>query len=244
MMSEIPRIFGCVFECTVTMIQSNFEDFPEHRVNFFNLLRAINQYCFPAFFIIPPDKFKLAIDSIVWAFKHTMRNIADTGLLILKDLWINIQSSEAATAFYKTYLLSLLKDIFAVLTDTLHKSGFPLHATILMLIIQSVKSGSVNVPLWGNSGGYNNNQEFLHAYLNNMIGSAFSNLTSKQVQEFTAGLFKYCEDLPAFKSHLRDFLVNMKEFGDDNSELYVEEQEAQQKKLQAQRESIPGLVKH
>ena len=47
-----------------------------------------------------------------------------------------------------------------------------------MLIIQSVKSGSVNVPLWGNSGGYNNNQEFLHAYLNNMIGSAFSNLTS------------------------------------------------------------------
>ena len=36
----------------------------------------------------------------------------------------------------------------------------------------------------------------------------------------------------------------MKEFGDDNSELYVEEQEAQQKKLQAQRESIPGLVKH
>merc|ERR1712137_806242 len=151
MMNEIPRIFACVFECTVSMIQSNFEDFPEHRINFFNLLKAINTHCFKAFFIIPPKVFKLAIDSIVWAFKHTIRNIADTGLLILKDLWINIQSSEAATAFYKTYLLSLLKDIFAVLTDTLHKSGFPLHATILMLIIQSVKSGSVNVPLWGNS---------------------------------------------------------------------------------------------
>lgn len=67
--------------------------------------------------------FKLAIDSIVWAFKHTMRNIADTGLLILRDLWINIQNSEAAVSFYRTFLLSLLKDIFAVLTDTLHKSG-------------------------------------------------------------------------------------------------------------------------
>lgn len=51
MKSEIPRIFACVFECTVQMIQNNFEDFPEHRVNFFNLLKAINSYCFGGLFI-------------------------------------------------------------------------------------------------------------------------------------------------------------------------------------------------
>jgi len=242
MMNEIPRIFACVFECTVSMIQSNFEDFPEHRINFFNLLKAINTHCFKAFFIIPPKVFKLAIDSIVWAFKHTIRNIADTGLLILKDLWLNIQNSEAATSFYKTFLLSLLKDIFAVLTDTLHKSGFPLQATILMIIIQSVKNGHVNVPLWDTAtANYPSNKEFLHAYIINLIGSAFSNLSAAQVQAFATGLFVHCDDLPAFKSHLRDFLVQMKEFGGDNSELYVEEQEAQQQKIQQERAQIPGL---
>ena len=29
---------------------------------------------------IPPQQFKLFMDSIIWAIKHTMRDIADTGL--------------------------------------------------------------------------------------------------------------------------------------------------------------------
>ena len=44
--NHIPVIFSSVFECTINMIQSNFEDYPEHRVNLFNLLRVINQHCF------------------------------------------------------------------------------------------------------------------------------------------------------------------------------------------------------
>ena len=36
-----------VFECTLDMINKDFSEFPEHRVEFFNLLRAINLHCFP-----------------------------------------------------------------------------------------------------------------------------------------------------------------------------------------------------
>ncbi len=43
---QVPRIFVAVFECTLEMITRNFEDFPEHRINFFKLLRAINSHCF------------------------------------------------------------------------------------------------------------------------------------------------------------------------------------------------------
>lgn len=39
----------------------------------------MNSHCFPAFLAIPPAQFKLVLDSIIWAFKHTMRNVADTG---------------------------------------------------------------------------------------------------------------------------------------------------------------------
>ena len=30
-----------------------------------------------------PDQLKLVIDSIIWAFRHTERNIAETGMLML-----------------------------------------------------------------------------------------------------------------------------------------------------------------
>ena len=62
------------------MINQDFTEFPEHRSGFFRLLRGINAQCFPALLSIPPQQFKLLMDSIVWAIKHTMRDIADIGL--------------------------------------------------------------------------------------------------------------------------------------------------------------------
>lgn len=64
---------------SVLFFHQNFEEFPEHRTHFFYLLQAVNSHCFPAFLAIPPAQFKLVLDSIIWAFKHTMRNVADTG---------------------------------------------------------------------------------------------------------------------------------------------------------------------
>ncbi len=48
--------------------------------------------------MIPPQTFKLIIDSVVWAFKHTMRNIAETGLNILLEMWKNIEQSSPEVA--------------------------------------------------------------------------------------------------------------------------------------------------
>lgn len=60
-------------------LSQNFEEYPEHRTHFFYLLQAVTSQCFPAYLSIPPAQFKLVLDSIIWAFKHTMRNVADTG---------------------------------------------------------------------------------------------------------------------------------------------------------------------
>lgn len=40
---------------------------------------SIPIFPFLALLKIPAEQFKLVLDSIVWAFKHTMRNVADTG---------------------------------------------------------------------------------------------------------------------------------------------------------------------
>jgi hypothetical protein len=106
-----------------------------------------------------PDVFRTTIDSIMWAFKHTERNISELGLSILKELLLNIRArtvqmqplpatrapwparsscvvlterapdavaacadgTEIAQSFYQQFFISVLRDVFAVLTDTLHK---------------------------------------------------------------------------------------------------------------------------
>lgn len=47
MEDQVPIIMENVFECTLEMINKDFSEFPEHRVEFFSLLRAINMHCFP-----------------------------------------------------------------------------------------------------------------------------------------------------------------------------------------------------
>jgi len=86
----------------------------------------VNAHCFPAFLSIPPAQFKLVLDSIIWAFKHTMRNVADTGLQILYELLLNLnieQHEQASQSFYQTYFTDILQHVFSVVTDTSHTAG-------------------------------------------------------------------------------------------------------------------------
>lgn len=50
------------------------------------------------------------------AFRHTERNIADTGLSLLLDICLSFEASDFATQFYQAYHLQLLQEVFAVMT--------------------------------------------------------------------------------------------------------------------------------
>ncbi|MQM04066.1 hypothetical protein Taro_036862 [Colocasia esculenta] len=109
---------------------------------------------FEAVFECTLEQLKLVMDSINWAFRHTERNIAETGLNLL---------------------LEMLKNF--------------------------------------------------------------------QVTQFVNGLFESRNDLPTFKNHIRDFLVQSKEFSaQDNKDLYAEEAAAQRERERQRMLSIPGLI--
>eukprot|EP01125_Pyxidicula_operculata_P012373 TRINITY_DN4063_c0_g1_i2.p1 TRINITY_DN4063_c0_g1~~TRINITY_DN4063_c0_g1_i2.p1 ORF type:complete len:1062 (-),score=182.79 TRINITY_DN4063_c0_g1_i2:21-3074(-) len=242
---EIPRMFNSVFECTLGMITKNFEDYPEIRLEFFKFLRSVNKYCFEAFKFMPPEQFKLVIHSIVWAMKHTVRNVAETGLETLDEMIGQVNTDlNVANAFYQSYYLSLVQDIFYVLTDTFHKSGFKLHTKVLQQMIFSIESGSVVAPLDAAqvTDPKLNNRVFLREYMMKLLASAFQNLSEKEIRDFVVGLFDLSKDQESFKNLLRDFLVKMKEFsgGDDNALLYKEDQEKAQVK---QDMAVPGLIR-
>lgn len=65
------------------MINRDMEEYPEHRLNFFSLLHALNHECFDVLISLPPEHFRLIVDAVVWAFKHTMRNVAEIGVLFI-----------------------------------------------------------------------------------------------------------------------------------------------------------------
>lgn len=244
---EIPKIMEAIFEKTLEMITTNMLDYPEHRINFFTFLREANKNCFYGLFSIPSHHQKLIIDSIVWAFKHTERNISETGLEILLELLQNISVNPTiAQSFYVTFMIPLIQDVFVVLTDRLHKSGFKLQASILKHLFHITQLGQVTVPLHGLAGV--DNATFLRDHVASLLQTAFPNLSKSQVLSFVTGLFDVSMDLTAFKQHLRDFLVTIKEFAsEDNTELFSEENEArvelQRREQYNYMASVPGLLK-
>jgi exportin-1 len=251
--SSVPRILEAVFECTLQMITKNFEDYPEHRINFFTLLKAVNTHCFQALFSIPAEHQKLVVDSVVWALKHQERNISDTGLEILYGLLQNVGNTPAvAQGFYQSYFLSLLQHILEVLTDRLHKTGFKMHATILKHMFTLVETGQITTPLYEGRPDLSvpagqTNQQFLREYCATMLATSFTNLSKQQILAFVTGLFDMSKTLPDFKILLRDFLIQCKEFAEeDNTALYGEEmqQQVQQQQDQARQAAlaVPGVV--
>ncbi|XP_024969323.1 protein EXPORTIN 1A isoform X1 [Cynara cardunculus var. scolymus] len=246
MIDDVPRIFEAIFQCTLEMITKNFEDYPEHRLKFFSLLRAIATHCFQALILLSPEQLKLVMDSVMWAFRHTERNIAETGLNLLLEMLKNFQNSEFCNQYFRSYFVLIVQEIFAVLTDTFHKPGFKLHVLVLQHLFCLVESGSLTEPLWDASTvpyPYPNNGMFVREYTIKLLGASFPNIPASEVAKFVNGLFESRADLSTFKNHIRDFLVQSKEFSaQDNKDLYAEEAAAQRERERQRMLSIPGLI--
>jgi len=250
---QVPAILDAVFEPTLNMINQEFSEYPEHRAGFYKLIRSINLHCFPALLTIPPAQFRLFMDSIIWGIKHTMRDIADLGLNLALELVNNFANGDTAVAnaFFGTFYLSLLQDIFYVLTDTDHKSGFKLQTMVLARLFQLVESGQMQAPIFDPASVPDpnvTNAVYVSQYTMDLLSNAFPHIQQSQIRDFVRTLGDSTNDLNRFKSAVRDFLIQLKEFSaGDNAELYIDEKEAAEKQKAAQdREAaakIPGMLK-
>ncbi|OIV94964.1 hypothetical protein TanjilG_22161 [Lupinus angustifolius] len=201
---------------------------------------------FEAVFQCTLEQLKLVMDSIIWAFRHTERNIAETGLILLLEMLKKFEVSEFCNQFYQSYFLTIEREIFAVLTDTFHKPGFKLHVLVLQHLFCLAETGAITQPLWDvatNPYPYPNNAAFVREFTIKLLSTSFPNMTAAEVANFVNGLFQSTNDLSAFKTHIRDFLVQSKEFSaQDNKDLYAEEAAAQKERERRRMLSIPGLI--
>lgn len=138
------------------------------------------------------------MDSIVWAFKHTMRDISDTGLNskfrflthnclltfffpVCLEVVNNFAAADVdvANAFFQQYFLSITQDIFYVLTDADHKSGFKLQSMLLARMFQLVETNQIHAPLYDPTALPDPNMTnslFLKEYCSNLLKSAFPHM--------------------------------------------------------------------
>lgn len=249
LLPQIQPTIDAVFEPTLAMISLDFSEFPEHRVGFFRLLRAITENCFEALLTLPPEKFRLTMDSIIWAIKHTMRDIADQGLAIMLELLDKMQSADAsvAQAFYQTYLLAVLRDVFAVLTDSDHKSGFGGQSLLLAKLFELVQTGAVLIPLGPEvEAGQADNKLYVQQYTATMLHNAFPNMDPAYIDRFVTELFVRAGQVAAYKQVLRDFLILSREQSgvrSDHADLYVDDKEAQAAAELQKAGQVPGMLK-
>jgi exportin-1 len=251
MTEQVPGILDSVFECTLDMINKDFSEYPEHRVEFFKLLRAINQRCFPALLKLDQHHFKLVIDSCMWASKHDNRLVEGEGLNMCIELIINMAETDQATcdAFFQNFYTTILQDVFFVLTDSDHKAGFKYQSLLLARMFYLVGADKIRGPIYTAEQAQpgTSNKEFLQNFVANLLSNAFPNLQAQQITNFIRSLFESTEDHNKFKLILRDFLISLKEFAGDNAELYAEDREkAAQEQKDADREramKVGGLLK-
>eukprot|EP00300_Choanocystis_sp_HF-7_P013821 c18464_g1_i2.p1 GENE.c18464_g1_i2~~c18464_g1_i2.p1 ORF type:complete len:953 (-),score=291.63 c18464_g1_i2:86-2776(-) len=241
---EVPRILASVFECTLQMITHNFEDYPEHRTYFFRLIQAITTHCFDVYLQMSEAQLKLVIDSICWAFKHTDRTNSEMGLSILQTFLQQLESRPNPTlcqAIYQRFYMTFVQEVLYVITDTFHKSGFKQQSVILMHLFSIVHREQLTSPVFDvtQHPKVTSNREFVKLFISNLLITNFPNLTRNQVESLIDRLFQSSNNAPVFKNHLRDFIVELKEFAvDDNKELYDEISLQKQK-----RNAVPGMSK-
>ncbi|VDK31878.1 unnamed protein product [Taenia asiatica] len=250
---SLPRILDAVFQCTLEMINKDLEEFPEHRTNFFTLLQAVNAHCFSALMTLTAEKFKLILDSVIWAIKHTMRQVSETGLNILHTMLSNLASvnSPNQQLFFRNFYIEIMQHMFAVVTDRSQTGNLTLQASLLAYMFKMVENGVITVSLGGETPEFDVppdvNVQYVHQRLLELLKQAFPHLQEAQLVVFIKGLFALDTDVTAFREHLRDFLVQIREItGEDLSDLYLEEREAeiaaaQAEKLKRQAE-VPGLL--
>lgn len=201
MEDKVPAIMESVFECTLDMINKDFHEYPEHRVQFFKLLQAINLYCFPALLKLDASQFKFVIDSCMWASKHDNREVENTGLTMCLELMNNMAETDPQTSsiFFRQFFLPILQDVFFVLTDSDHKAGefllrgggfffygfllnhapgFKSQAMLLSRMFYFIESGKIQDPIYSpeQAPPGTSNKDFLSEYVASLLQSAFKNL--------------------------------------------------------------------
>ncbi|KAH7016111.1 armadillo-type protein [Microdochium trichocladiopsis] len=129
--------------------------------------------------------------------------------------------AQTATAFFQQFFSTILDHVFFALCDPDHKAGFETQSMLPMRMLCLVHPADGTTP--------------------KIQGPVYSDGTPSSISNKTISL------TTSFRHHVRDFLISLKEFADDDVELYVVEKDQEDRNnLAAKHErtsKVGGLLK-
>ena len=235
-------ILGPFLDSVLTMLVTDFTTFPEHRSSFFELLKAVTAHCFQALLQLPLERFKIAIDTVLWASKHHSTSHAELGLITLLQILNSVQSADTAGYFYQNFYMYILTEILAIATDSSHLPNFKHHTKILQHLFLLVESSFLAAPLAEGITNPQENKVFVIDRLTQILVTNFTNMNRVQIEAFVLSMFNRCSNHSEFKICFRDFLVTSKEIAADNSAFYADEKEKELQEARNKKAMVPGLI--
>lgn len=229
---NVVLILENVFFPTLDMIKNDMDNYPDHRLYFYQLLRIINYKNFEVIIEISQDNFfSTFFDTICWAFKHHNREIEETGLQIAIDMLTNIDNlrdnnTDFQIKFYQKYYLLLVNETFFALTDSDHEPAFAKQALLLRSLMKLAYDDRIPTTLidsGSNAPDNYSNTVTLNEYITKLLTGAFPNLTVDQVEGFINALMKNYNNAASFTSTVKDFLIQSKEIGGDPTDYLYDE---------------------
>mmetsp|Transcript_14156 Transcript_14156/g.26635 ORF Transcript_14156/g.26635 Transcript_14156/m.26635 type:complete len:1075 (+) Transcript_14156:1490-4714(+) len=242
MMVQLVTLLGSFMDSILEMIVKDFHTYPEHRTQFFEFLKAVTAHCFESLLQLPQERLKIALDSVLWAAKHHNPAHAEAGLETLLQMISNVEQSGWMLArFYEQFYTYILTEVLVIMTDGAHLANFKHQSTIMQRLFMAVESGQ-----FGGSGDPTLYKGQLISHLTQLLSQSFTNMKPTQIEALLIAMFNNCNDKDAFKTVVRDFLVNTREIAVDNEALYAEERQRELEianaKAEELRKRVPGLV--
>lgn len=244
--SYMSVILGAFLDSVLNMLVQDYTTYPEQRSSFFELLKAVTSQCFESLLQLPIERFKVAIDTILWASKHQSTQHAESGLATLKQILLSLESSGMVlNYFYQHFYVYILTEIFAIMTDGLHLANFKHHSQILRYLFYIVDSGIITAQLTSEIPA-DSNKAYVISHLTQILATNFTNMNRVQIETLILSMFNRCNDPVSFKNVLRDFLVTTKEIAADNESFYGEEREKEieeaRRIIHDKKVLVPGLI--
>lgn len=84
-----------------------------------------------------------------------------------------------SNSFFQAYFTSIVQDIFFVLTDADHKSGFKLQSLLLARMFQLAETNGIQTPLFNPAEVPDpniTNAQYLRSYCENLLKQAFPHM--------------------------------------------------------------------
>jgi len=251
-----------VYDGTIPMItavspqtKSKFTDFPDIRLQYFMMIKVIISKCFSIVARMPPKLKQHILDSILWAIKHVDRNIHEMGLdMLLEFLRSMIMiGGKGLDAFYKGFFTRILKDQLAVLTDKLHKAGFPKQCQTIHMLLNPVTTGKIRVPILPESA---DNLKATSHFLMKLLAAQFKQLSREKAMDFVRRIMRDSRqrvvegstEFSGFETLLRDFLLTLNMWSNTEMReldaIHIRRNEDKRmREIRAAKAQVPGLLK-